>query len=222
MARQVVVVTDGQVTNTDAVLALVKKQEAYARVFTFGIGAGPSHHLVRGLARAGSGAAEFIMPGERASAKVTRQLARVLSPALTNVRVDWGGLEVTQAPSVVPPVFGDGRLLVYGFVRTPRERRKQTTIRLSADSSSGPVAFDVSLDPAQATGGARRTVATLAARSRIRELEEHPEWIAVRGSRQTNRKKNTQVTEIIDLSVRYGLMSRETSYVAVERRETPV
>ena len=147
MARQVVVITDGDVTNTDAALALVRKHEAYARVFTFGIGAGPSHHLVRGLARAGGGAAEFIMPGERASAKVTRQLARVLSPALTNVRLDWGGLDVTQAPSVVPPVFGDGRLLVYGLVKTPREKRQQTTIRLLADSSSGPVTFEVSLDP---------------------------------------------------------------------------
>jgi Ca-activated chloride channel family protein len=222
MARQVVVVTDGQVTNTDAVLAFVRKHEAYARVFTFGIGAGPSHHLVRGLARAGGGAAEFILPGERASTKVTRQLARVLSPALTNVRLDWGGLDVTQVPSVVPPVFGDARLLVYGFVKTPREDRKQTTIRLLADSSSGPVAFDVRLDPAHPDGHTHRTVATLAARGRIRELEEHPDWIAARGSRQTNRKTNTHVKEIVELSLRYGLMSRETSYVAVERRETPV
>ena len=221
MARQVVVVTDGQVTNTDAVLAFVRKQEAYARVFTFGIGAGPSQHLVRGLARAGGGAAEFIMPGERASAKVTRQLARVLAPALTNVRLDWGGVEVTQAPSAVPAVFGDGRLLVYGLVKTPRERQ-QTTIRLQADSSSGPVAYDVRLDPAQTTGQTHRTVATLTARARIRELEEHPEWIESRGSRQTSRKANSHVKEIIELSLRYGLMSRETSYVAVERRETPV
>jgi hypothetical protein len=58
------------------------------------------------------------MPGERASAEVTRQLARVLTPALTNVRLDWGGLEMTQAPSVVPPVFGDGRLLVSGEADT--------------------------------------------------------------------------------------------------------
>jgi len=222
MARQIVVVTDGEVTNTDAVLAFVRKQEAYARVFTFGIGAGPSHHLVRGLARAGGGAAEFIMPGERAAAKVTRQLTRVLTLALTNVRLDWGRLEVTQAPSVVPPVFGDGRLLVYGLVKTPRERQQQTTIRLQADSSSGPVAYDVRLDPSQTTGHTHRTVATLMARARIRELEEHPEWIAARGSRQTNRKANSHVKEIIELSLRYGLMSRETSYVAVERRDAPV
>jgi hypothetical protein len=122
----------------------------------------------------------------------------------------------------VPAVFGDGRLLVYGLVKTAREKRQQTTIRLLADSSSGPVAYDVRLDPSQTTGQTQRTVATLTARARIRELEEHPEWIAARGSRQTNRKTNAHVKEIVELSLRYGLMSRETSYVAVERRDTPV
>ena len=207
MARQVVVITDGEVTNTDAVLAFVRKQEAYARVFTFGIGAGPSHHLVRGLARAGGGAAEFIMPGERASAKVTRQLARVLSPALTNVRLDWGGLEVTQAPSVVPPVFGDGRLLVYGIVKTPRERRQQTTIRLLADSSSGPVTFEVSLDPAQTTGQTAQDGRHAGGPGPDPRARGASGMDRGTGSKQTNRKTNTQVKEIVELSLRYGLMS---------------
>ena len=53
LPRQVVILTDGQVTNTDGVLALAKAHASTARIFTFGIGAGASHHLVRGLARAG-------------------------------------------------------------------------------------------------------------------------------------------------------------------------
>jgi hypothetical protein len=46
--------------------------------------------------------------------------------------------------------------------------------------------------------------------------------VSARGSRQTDRQANAVVQEIIELATRYGLMSRETSYVAVERRETPV
>jgi Ca-activated chloride channel family protein len=61
--RQVVILTDGQVTNTDAVLALVRSHAADTRVFAFGIGAGSSRHLVEGIARAGGGSAEFIAPG---------------------------------------------------------------------------------------------------------------------------------------------------------------
>jgi hypothetical protein len=218
--HQVVVMTDGQVTNTDAVIALARAHAGHARVFTFGIGAGSSQHLVNGLARAGGGSAEFIHPGERIEPKVVRQFARLLSPALTDVRASWGGLDATQAPAVIPPVFAGGRLLLYAFVKEVSTGRTPTKVQLTATSPSGPVTFDVEFDPSRIVDG--RTVATLAARARIRELEESPEWTSARGSRQRERRTTGVSREIVELSLRYGLISRETSFVAIERRETPV
>lgn len=216
LRREVVVLTDGQVTNTDAVLELVRSSAAHTRVFSFGIGAGSSRHLVQGIARAGGGSAEFIAPGERIEPKVVRLFNRLLTPALNDVRMDWGGLPVVAAPSAVPPVFAGSRMVLYGFVEKPRA----ATLRLSATTSSGPVTFDVPLDPGEAVPGS--LVSTLTARARIRELEESPAWLAARGSRQTRSRTNDASREIIELSVQYRLISRETSFVAVERREQPV
>jgi Vault protein inter-alpha-trypsin domain/von Willebrand factor type A domain len=222
LLRQIVVLTDGQVTNTDAVIELAGKHTDHARLFAFGIGAGSSQHLVRGMARAGRGAAEFIYPGEAIEPKVVRQFVRLLSPALTDVRMNWGALGdgAVQAPSVVPPVFAGGRLLLYAFVKEIGKHVTPTRVELSATSPSGRQTFTVDLDPSRLAPG--RTVATLAARARIRELEESPEWTTSRGSRQRERKEIGAAREIIALSLRYGLVSRETSFVAVERRETPV
>ena len=195
--RQVVVLTDGEVTNTDAVLALARSHAAHARVFAFGIGAGSSQHLVNGLARAGGGSAEFIHPGERIEPKVVRQFGRLLSPALTDVRASWGGLDAKQSPSAIPPVFAGGRLLLYAFVKEVTTGGTPATVRLAATSPSGPVTFDVAFDAARVVTG--RTVATLAARARIRELEESPEWTSARGSQQRDRKAVGATAEIIEL-----------------------
>ena len=90
LPRQVLVLTDGSVSNTEACIQEVKRNVESARYipclvhtvvgllwvlsthrcFTFGIGSGVSTYLVKGLAQAGNGTAEFIQSGERLQPKV--------------------------------------------------------------------------------------------------------------------------------------------------------
>ena len=60
-----------------------------SRIFTFGIGRGAGEYLVRSLARAASGASEFIFPGERIQPKVLKQLGRARIPYFEEIAVDW-------------------------------------------------------------------------------------------------------------------------------------
>jgi Ca-activated chloride channel family protein len=216
--RQVFVLTDGQVTNTAAVLRLARRHSDRARVFTFGIGAGASAHLVRGLARAGEGAAEFIAPGERLERKVLRQLGRALAPAVSSLEIDWGGLSVTQAPHRVPPVFDGGRLIVYGlFDEAPRAGR----VSLRGVAPTGAVECHMDVDPARALRG--NVVTALAARALIRDLEEgQSPWHDRYGSLQARANQERVKAEIVRLATRYGLASAETSFVAVEERAEPL
>jgi hypothetical protein len=217
LPRQILLLTDGEVTNTDEIIDLVRRHASTTRFFTFGIGAGASHHLVRGIARASGGAAEFISPGERIEAKVMRQFKRVLLPALTDVKVDWGQRGATPASDHVPPVFDGERLVVYALADAPRAG----TATLAGVLAGRAVKFEVRVDPDLAVAG--DTIATLAARARIRTLEEQGEYLESRGSLQRRGRATAKAAaEIAALGVEYQLCSRETSFVAIEHRETPV
>jgi Ca-activated chloride channel family protein len=219
LPRQVFVLTDGEVSNTDEVIALGRRHAGHTRIFTFGIGAGASHHLLKGLARAGEGEAEFIAPGERIEAKVLRQLSRALTPALSDVSVDWSGLGVTQAPHEVPPVFADGRVLLFGRLEQPQ----QADVTLHAKGAQGDLSFALALDPTQAAEGT--LVGTLWARRMIRDLEEGLSAMHLRrGSRQRRAlglRDEKLKAEIVSLGTTWSLVSRHTSFVAVEERDTP-
>jgi hypothetical protein len=98
----------------------------------------------------------------------------------------------------VPPVFANGRVLVYGFLDRPLE--KEVEVRLEASGVEGVLSFPVRLSPSRMQSGS--LVSTLAARALLRDLEEVPDKEAA-----------------IAASLKYGLSSKWASFVAVETRE---
>jgi Ca-activated chloride channel homolog len=203
--RKVLLLTDGEVSNEDQVIALARAKRQTANVFAFGIGAGCSEHLVRGVAKASRGAAEFIYPGERIEPKVLRTFGRVRTPVLADVRLDWGELRVAATPSEVPPIFGGDAMTVFAKV----QGGTGDSVTLRAGERSWTVPLD--LEHAKA----EPLVPTLWARQRIDELEQDR---SARGSNQSRGKSDRKVGRIVDLALAYNLMSAHTSFVAVEDR----
>ena len=68
--RDIVLLTDGQISNEGVALELARQHRRHNRVFTLGVGAAASGTLVRGLAAASGAAAEFIADNERIEDKV--------------------------------------------------------------------------------------------------------------------------------------------------------
>jgi Ca-activated chloride channel family protein len=211
LLRQIVLFTDGEVGNEAECIDLVARHAEQCRVFTFGIGRGVSEHLVRGLARAGGGAAELIHPGERLEPKVLRQFARLASGAIRNVRMDWGKLRPDlTAPSRLGFLSAGDRLTVYA--RMPRG--SSGDVSLLADGPGGALRFPIQVSRGRPV--ANRAVLVLMARKAIQELEEGTS--ARRGSAQKERKKDRIQQRILELALRYQIMSSATSFVAIEER----
>lgn len=203
--------TDGQVSNEEEVLALAAKNQARWRVFTFGIGAGSSEFLVRGLARNTGGQCEFIFPGERIEPKVLRQFGRMEAPVMETIQLDLGGLAVEVVPASLPALGQGDTLLVAARLSPGCRLADGAAVRLTGQTAGGPVSFTAVARRADAGG----PVPLLWARRRIRELEEGSGVPA--GSRQQRGQKR-QPHELIALSKEYGLLCSETSLVAVMER----
>ena len=61
-ARQIFLLTDGEISNVTEVLDLCRSMASSTRIFSFGLGKSPSRSLVKGLARATNGRFVFIPP----------------------------------------------------------------------------------------------------------------------------------------------------------------
>jgi hypothetical protein len=220
--RQVAIITDGGITNTDEVIRLVRKHAATTRIFTFGLGNNVSKDLVESLARVGGGESEFISNSDTVSAQVMRQMARMDQPAFLDVKID--PLSITGASDAkdVPVVkfypensramFAGGRYVVYAIapittVAAERLRSIRVSLRRS-DQPAGAAAtvVTVPITGAVTVGG---TIHRLAANKGIQE------WLD-RNATTENLKEVAGKAEITKLSIDYQIPCRLTSFIGVD------
>ena len=210
VSRSVLLLTDGQVGNEAEVVELVRSHVAGTRFFCVGIGAGPNDHLVRGLARAGGGAAAFIFPGERIEPRVLSLFRQAVSPRISKLQIDWGGAD-EQAP--LEPILLLGEPMS-AWARVPRGAAP-AGVTVKAEVEGKAEAWQL---PVVDAGSGQLPIPTLWARERIRGLEEAHQ-AGGRGSRQARPKAETWRQEVIALAREFGLSCSLTSWIAIEERE---
>jgi len=207
--RIVAFLTDGYVGNEDEIIASVDRRRGDARVFCFGIGSAVNRYLLEELAVAGRGTAQFVRPDEDGAAAVAAFEHRIDAPVLTDVRIDWGALAVSDVtPRALPDLFVGEPLVVSGHYRA--SGAAMVTVHGKRAGKDVSFTVPVALPDRDAS---RPAIATVWARRRIAEL-----------SHQLIRKSDAAVErEIIALSLAYHLLTRYTAFVAVdESRVTAV
>jgi hypothetical protein len=104
--RQVLILTDGQVSNEQQVLSHVAATSSTTRYFALGIGADASLGLVEGIARHGGGSARFAYSNERLQKKVVEMLSEASQPRLENIKVEWESAGDREKSSSSPSPVG--------------------------------------------------------------------------------------------------------------------
>ncbi|XP_056308362.1 von Willebrand factor A domain-containing protein 5A-like [Danio aesculapii] len=208
--RQLFIFTDGEVGNTKEVLDLVKRHAHSHRCFSFGIGEGASTALIKGLAREGSGHAQFITGSERMQPKVMESLRFALQPSVSNISVKWKLPKHVTAETVSPPInvlFQGQRTLIYAQLKGKSSRDSEGSVTVKYSLKDQPVKkkLHFCIKPTEETGLA---VHRLAARTLIRSLEQE--------ERSSAECKNLRRT-IVELSVQAGVSSVHTAFIGINK-----
>ncbi|HSK01979.1 MAG TPA: VIT domain-containing protein [Kofleriaceae bacterium] len=200
--RIVVFLTDGYVGNEDEILGNVAKRMGDARLFSFGVGTAVNRYLLEELAAIGRGAAQFVRPDEDSAAAVDAFERRIARPVLTDLRIDWGGLAVTDAsPRAIPDLFAGQPLVLAGHYTAPGSG----AVTVHGRQAGREVRFQVPVT-LPVLDAARPAVAAVWARQRIAEL-----------SRRLVRAADPALEqEVRALSLEHRLLTRYTAFVAVD------
>ncbi len=176
------------------------------RLFTFGVGDDVNTLLLDSLSEKHRGASAYVRPGEKIDETVSDFYNKVSTPVLSDVNVDWGGIQVSDVyPYPLPDLFAGSQLVIAGRYRDSGP----VTITLKGNVNGQPQTYkfeDLNLKSA----GGDEFIAPLWATRKIGYLLAQ---IRLHGENQE------AVDEIVALAVRYGIVTPYTSFLIDERQD---
>ena len=114
LSSDILLVTDGEISAIDSTIALAK--DSGHRLFVVGIGSSPAEAHLRRLAQATGGACDFVAPGEAVEPAVLRMFARLGSPRLTDLSLEWpAGVAPEWVSPLLPSVFDGDTVNVFAL-----------------------------------------------------------------------------------------------------------
>jgi len=202
--RFVSFMTDGFIGNETEILREVHDRLGASRMFSFGVGSSPNRYLLNRMAKFGNGAVAYLGLNDDAGRVMDRFFDCISHPALTDIEIDWGGIEVTDVfPERIPALFVGRPVILTGRMRDPTEATIRVTGRV------GDLAHEIllSVDPT-AESVSRKGIASIWARMKIAGLYDMSTW-------NPNVGLSKQIKAV---ALEFGLVSAYTAFVSVDSR----
>jgi Ca-activated chloride channel family protein len=202
VARSVVLVTDGYIEAEADVLDYIRGHLDESNFFAFGIGSSVNRYLIEGVAHAGSGEPFIVTDPKEAAGAAERLRHYIDAPVLTDIEVTFPGFDVYDVePGRIADLFASRPVIVFG------KWRGNAAGAVEISGTGGHGVYRTSLGVSEAnvdpSHGALRQ---LWARTRIAELSDF-------GPASPSEEC---VGQIVSLGLTYGLLTRYTSFVAVQ------
>lgn len=248
--QMVVLLTDGQptvgITRAEHILTnAATANKTNARIFTFGVGYDINTVLLDALANEQRGTVAYVEPKEDLEIKVSSFFSKVNHPVLSDLQIDWGGMDTELIyPRQLPDLFHGSQLVLVGRYRPNGKRVSQREPGMPRANESPTFLFAMPLltsflpvTPAsvvdvrnvrltlsgKVNGQTRRfTYDNLAFPETQRDNEFVPQLWAMRrvaylmDQIKRNGENKELRDEIIALGTRYGIVTPYTSALVLE------
>jgi len=200
--RFVCFLTDGYIGNEAEILGEIHKRLGASRIFSFGIGSSVNRYLIDQMAKAGRGAVAYLGSRDDAARIMEDFFERISHPGLTDIAIDWGGMQVSEVyPRRLPDLFVGRPVILTG--RFQGNGKPQVRVTGNVASERREVAVPAELDDATAMHAA---LPSIWARMKIADLAD-----------QSTYEANAELPEQIkQVALDHGLMSAFTAFVAVD------
>lgn len=204
--RIVLFMTDGFIGNDKEILAFVKEHLNNSRIFPLGVGSSPNRYLLEEMAVLGKGTVQYVRQDEK-PAKLEKMIERfydrISKPVLTDLAVDWKGLDVLDpSPAALRDLFAGQPV----FIHARYKDGGSASVALTGKMRGKPWEMRVKVD-LPASEPANAAMGPLWARARIEELTRD-----MYGSGDEGIKDR-----ITRLALEHKLVSEYTSFVAVDQ-----
>ena len=203
--KTILLFTDGQVGNEDEIIKYVEDNINRSRIFPFGIDSNVNSSFIKQLAKAGKGKAELIQPKEKIDDKIIRTFARIQTPLLEKLEVDYG------TNKIIDEIREEKCLFNYEFFNVFAKIEKlEDDIQLKGKILDKEYIWKINKGNINNT---KVDLEILFAKQEMERLEEY-----IRNAYEDDRIENYKKM-IIELSEKYNINSKYTSFLTVYERK---
>ena len=199
VSSDILLVTDGEISAIDSTIRSAKGSGH--RLFVVGIGSSPAETHLRRLAEATGGACDFVAPGEALEPAVLRMFARLRSPRLADLSIEWPvGVVPEWVSPLLPSVFDGDTVNVFAWLgQVPTGE-----VRLLGKRSEDEVLQEIGSATFQGRLESADTVSRMAASVRVQSVANDALLGKLAGE--------------AELAVDYQLVTDKTNFLLVHER----
>lgn len=202
LSRSIVIATDGYVTVEKECFELIDKQSSLSNIHTFGIGSSVNRYLLEGMGKIGKGYHTVITDAKDASREANKFRKYIDTPLLTDIQISMSSnLKVDLEPSSITDLLAGRPILVCG------KMDGLPSGKLSITGKNGKEKFSQTFDYSNAQISKEyEAIRMLYARKKISRLDDYT-YLG---------KNKEQESEVLELGLKYGLLTAYTSFLAVD------